>query len=160
MMATVQLLPFGLALHLAGITMMVGTFLAGYLNSRQLWRFLPHEREKALIVSKATSRYALFQMAGGALILLGGIGMMIAVHGVFMRQGWFQVKMVLLALLIVNAAVIARPAAKKLRRMLAGQEDGMDVLVLTTTRRRLMVFYGLQLGLFLTIFVLSAFKFN
>lgn len=159
-MTTVQLLPFGLALHLAGITMMVGTFLAGYLNSRQLWRFLPDERDKALVVSRITSKYALLQMIGGSFILLGGIGMMVAVHGVFMRQGWFQVKMILLALLIVNAAVIARPAAKKLRRMLARQDNMIDVFVLAMTRRRLMVFYGLQLALFLTIFVLSAFKFN
>jgi len=66
----------------------------------------------------------------------------------------------LLALLIVNAAVVARPAAKKLRRMLAGQDTGMDALMLAMTRRRLMVFYGLQVGLFGMIFVLSAFKFN
>jgi len=159
-MAIEQLLPLGLALHLAGITMMVGTFLAGYFNNRQLWSFLPQERDKALIVSKATARYSLWQMTGGVMILLGGILMMVAVHGVFMRQVWFQVKMGLLVLLILNAVVTARPAAKKLRRLLAGKEEGMDSLILAMTRRRLMVFYGLQLGLFLAIFVLSAFKFN
>lgn len=157
---TAQLLPLGLVLHLTGITMMVGSFLAGTFSSRQIWNYLPDERDKALIVSRATSRYAFLQMAGGVLILIGGILMMTAVHGVFMHQAWFQVKMALLGLLILNAAITARPAAKRLRRMLAGQEEVTNPFAMAMIQRRLMIFYVLQLGLFLAIIVLSAYKLN
>jgi hypothetical protein len=158
-MMNTELLPLGLVLHLAGITMMVGTFLAGFFSSRILWNYLPNERDKALVVSRATSRFALLQMTGGLMIVAGGILMMTAVHGVFMQQLWFKVKMGLLGLLILNAVVTARPAARNLRRLLAGRgeltNDRISAMI-----QRLRIFYWLQLGLFLTIIVLSAFKFN
>jgi len=159
-MTTFSLLPLGLVLHISGIAMMVGTFFAGFLTNQQLWKCLPYDRERALTIVRATARFRLVQAVGGGVILLGGILMMTAVHGAFMHQVWFRVKMGILLLLIVNMIVLERPAGKRLRRMLYNGQEPVDHPALSAARKGLLLFYVIQLGLFLLIFVFSAYKFN
>lgn len=155
-MNTFALLPFGLVLHISGIALMAGTFFAGFLTNGQLWKCLPDDKDQALTIVRATSRFRMAQAVGGGVIVLGGVIMMIAVHGAFMHQVWFKIKMGVLGLLIVNMIIVERPAARKLKKMLCGE----DVSAMVATRRRLTLFYLLQLGMFLFIFVVSAYKFN
>ncbi|HEV2478379.1 MAG TPA: hypothetical protein VGS79_01895 [Puia sp.] len=157
---TNALLPLGLVLHISGITLMAGTFFAGFLTNRQLWKYLPYNKDQALSIARATSRFRITQAIGGGLILVGGIAMMMAVHGVFMHQSWFKVKLGLLGLLILNMIVVERPAAKRLKQMLSGENRQIDPATLTATQRTLGIFNALQLALFLAIFILSSYKFN
>ena len=159
-MTSLSLLPLGLVLHISGIVMMVGTLFAGFLTNLQLWKCLPGDRDRALTIARATAPLRLAGVAGGIVIVLGGILMMTAVHGAFMHQVWFKIKMGILGLLIVNMIVVERPAGKKLRRLLHGDAGPVDHLVMAAAKRRLLLFYLLQLGLFLVIFVISAYKFN
>jgi hypothetical protein len=159
-MTSFSLLPLGLVLHISGIVMMVGTLFAGFLTNQQLWKYLPYDRERALTIVRATAPLRLAGVAGGIVIVVGGILMMTAVHGAFMHQVWFKVKMGVLVGLIVNMIVVERPAGKKLRRLLYGEAAAVDHLAMAGAKRRLLLFYLLQLGLFLVIFVLSAYKFN
>ena len=159
-MTSFSFLPLGLVLHLSGIVMMVGTLFAGFLTNQQLWKCLPHDRERALTIARATARFRLAGAVGGLVIVAGGVVMMIAVHGVFMHQVWFKIKMGMLGLLIVNMIVVERPAGKKLRRILHGGEGPVEHVGVVAAKRRLLAFYVVQLGLFLLIFVVSAYKFN
>jgi len=92
--------------------------------------------------------------------------MMTALHGVVMYQSWFKIKLILLGLIILNALFVLMPAAKKLRRLLAGVLPQIDVPSNSTVlsgdlkpiRSRLLLFYVLQLSFFLLIFILSAFQ--
>jgi hypothetical protein len=159
-MTTFSFLPLGLVLHISGIAMMVGTIFAGFLTNQQLWKCLPYDRDRALTIVRATARYRVAGALGGLLIVLGGILMMVAVHGAFMHQIWFKVKMGILVLLIVNMVVVERPAGNRLRRMLYDDEGPVDVVAMAAARRGLLLFYLLQLVLFLLVFVVSAYKFN
>jgi hypothetical protein len=159
-MTTFSLLPLGLVLHISGIVVMVGTLFAGFLTNQQLWKCLPYDRERALTIVRATARYRVAGFLGGLVIVVGGILMMTAVHGVFMHQVWFKVKMGILLLLIVNMLVLERPAGKRLRRMLYSDQEPVDYPALSAARRGLFLFYLLQLGLFVLIFVFSVYKFN
>jgi|SRR6185312_2554828 len=154
------LLPLGLVLHISGITIMAGTFFAGFLTNYQLWKYLPYNKDQALPIVRATSRFRIAQAFGGVLIVVGGITMMMAVHGAFMHQTWFKVKLGILGLLILNMIVLERPAAKRLKQFLRSENAQPNPVTLVATRRRLTLFNALQLGLFLVIFIISSYKFN
>ncbi|HWB91302.1 MAG TPA: hypothetical protein VG605_05600 [Puia sp.] len=157
-MTTISFLPLGLVLHISGITMMAGTIFAGFLTNLQLWKCLPDEKDRALTIFRVTSRFRVAQAVGGLLIIVGGVMMMLAVHGAFMHQTWFKIKLAILAFLILNMIVLERPAARQLKQML--YRDRLDAAVMVATMRRTMTFYLLQLGIFVLIFVISAYKFN
>lgn len=159
-MTSFSLLPLGLVLHISGITMMVGTLFAGFLTNQQLWKCLPYDRDRALTIVRATAPLRVAGAVGGIVIVVGGILMMTAVHGAFMHQTWFKVKMGILVLLILNMIVVERPAGKKLRRLLYGDVRPVDHLAMAAAKRGMLFFYLLQLGMFLLIFVVSAYKLN
>ncbi|MBS1606848.1 MAG: hypothetical protein JST42_29605 [Bacteroidetes bacterium] len=159
-MTSFSLLPLGLVLHISGIVVMVGSLFAGYLTNLQLWKCLPYDRDRALTIVRATAPLRMAGGVGGIVIVAGGILMMTAVHGAFMHQVWFKVKMGILAVLIVNMIVLERPAGRRLRRMLYDGQAPVDHMAMSATRARIRFFYLLQLGLFLLIFVVSAYKFN
>ena len=157
---TNALLPLGLVLHISGITLMAGTFFAGFLTNLQLWKYLPYNKDQALSIARATNRFRMAQAIGGGLIVVGGLAMMTAVHGVFMYQTWFKVKLGILGLLILNMIVLQRPATKSLRQMLSDEYRQIDPAIIITTQRMFTIFNALQLTLFLAIFIISSYKFN
>ncbi|MHA4811463.1 hypothetical protein ACX0G9_25405 [Flavitalea flava] len=161
-METFTLLKIGLIVHLIGITTMVGLTVANFLALQQLWKYLLHEQDKAMLILKAISRFPVFQMIGGMFVVLGGITMMLALHGVFMHQTWFKVKMVLLVLIILNAIFMARPAGKKLGVLLTVNSTIADTTEpgIVAVKKRLTFFHLLQLLLFFIIFILSVFQFT
>lgn len=113
-----------------------------------------------MTIHRATAHLQMTGAVGGLVILVGGVLMMTAVHGAFMHQVWFKVKMGVLVLLIVNMIVLGRPAGRRLLRMLYDSQGPVDHLTMSAARKRILLFYLLQLGLFLLIFVVSAYKFN
>jgi hypothetical protein len=104
------LLNTGLALHISGISLMVGMTIANFVTYRQLLQLLAQGKDKVLSLTATGALFSKLQILGGVLIILGGILMMIAFHGLIMRQIWFKVKLLLLLLLIVNAALNTRLA--------------------------------------------------
>ena len=155
-----MLLRSGLVLHITGIALMVGGAVAAFVLQGQLWKLILSDKDRARFFTKASSRLNRVQMAGGVLIIAGGVMMMTALHGVVMSAFWFRIKLVLLGLIILNAVITLRPAGKKLRRLLAA---GVPVLVeeemmVSLVRGRMRLFYLLQFLFFLLIFILSVFQ--
>ncbi len=161
-METYVIIKTGLVLHLAGITLMVGITIANMAAHQQLWKLLIGEKEKALMTLRATARYPMLQMTGAILIILGGIVMMIGYHGVIMQSLWFKIKLVLIALIILNQLFIGMPMAKKLRKIffVYQTENVTDLSGIASIKKRLLTFNRLQLVFFLLIFILSSFRFS
>ncbi len=161
-MGSYYILKLGLVIHITGIVAMAGMFLGSFIAYEQFWKLLITEKERALILFRVISRFQIAQIIGGALILTGGITMMMALHGVVMSAIWFKVKMGTLLLLILNAVFIARPAGLKLKQLLALEQTGEHILSLKVNpiKQRITLFYSLQLLFFLVIFILSSFQFN
>ena len=149
------LLKFGLILHITGITMMVELTVANFMAYQSIWRLLPNEQEKASLVLKATERFPLLQIVGGALILAGGITMLVAFNGAIMHMAWFKLKMILLLIIIANGINIGR-MMKRIRKM----DKLNDAASVAEMRRRIMRFNILQRLTFLFIFVVSIVQFN
>lgn len=165
-------LKLGLVLHLSGIVLMVGMTIAAWVLQGQLWHTIFYGKERARPLFRVSKRVNQLQGLGGILILAGGVTMMIALHGVVMHQSWFRAKLVLLGLIILNAVLVLMPAGRKFRRLLSGMAPeragapdgevpaggGISPGDLTGIKRRMLLFYVLQLSFFLLIFILSAFQ--
>ena len=152
-MNTYTLIKIGLFLHLTGITMMVGATFAGMSANLRFRKLLFTEKEKAFLMLKATDRYPVLQAAGAILILLGGVIMMIGYHGVIMQLLWFKIKLVVIALILLNQLLFGVSLTRKLRRE-------SDSTTIDATMKKLTIFNGAQIALFLLIFLLSSFRFS
>ena len=152
-MNTYILIKIGLFLHLTGITMMVGTSIAGMSAHLRFRKLVFSEKETAFMTLKTTDRYPLLQTAGAILVLLGGVIMMIGYRGVIMQMLWFKIKLVVIALIILNQLLFGVSFIRKLRR----EPDPASIVA---TMKKLTVFNGIQILFFLLIFLLSSFRFS
>ena len=102
----------GLFLHLTGITLMVGTTIAGMSAHLRFRKLLISEKEKAFMALRATDRYPALQATGAIVVLLGGVIMMIGYRGVIMQLLWFKIKLVVIALSNLNGAAPGQMSPK------------------------------------------------
>ena len=152
------LLNTGLVLHICCITLMVGMTIAGFTTYRQLFILLAKDKNNASPLIATAGLFSKLQMVGGLLIVVGGVMMMIAFHGLITGQLWFKIKLSLLLLLILNMPLIFRPGSILLRRFLdAADPEQAD---LAKARQLLNRFHIVQFLIFLGIFILSVFRFN
>jgi hypothetical protein len=157
-MTSLGFLQLFLVLHITGFTMMAGTVLADYTVFRKVSRWLVADRQKALTILQGSAALVILISVGAGLLVTTGIGMVIVFKGTVVHMLWFKIKMVLVVLVVLNGAVLARRSMLKLKGTLLteGTETNGRVEGL---KRRLDYIYITQLILFLTIFVLSVLKF-
>ena len=152
------LLNTGLVLHICGISLMVGMTIAGFGTYRKLFILLAEDKNNASPLIATAGLFSRLQMLGGLFIIVGGVMMMIAFHGLIMGQLWFKIKLSLLLLLILNMPLIFLPGSMRLRRFLdAANPEQAD---LAKAQQLLNRFHIAQLLIFLGIFILSVFRFN
>jgi hypothetical protein len=157
-MSSSYLLKSGLLLHLAGITLLVGTTVTSFSTYRLVWHSLVHERSKTLLLIQSTLRLRLLQIIAVVLVLAGGILMLSVYRDAVTHQTWFKLKMVTVILVILNFFVVGRPAAARLRIWLQKNQAGADPAILNGIKSKMNFYHRLQLLLFLILFVLSAFR--
>jgi hypothetical protein len=98
---------------------------------------------------------------GIILLIVSGVSMMAITHGVFGEQIWFRIKFGLVIIIIINGLAIGRRQQIKLRKLLDEKTSGNLIEArLAKLEKNIGYFHFIQLGLFLTVFVLSVFKFN
>ncbi|MOA04261.1 hypothetical protein D3C78_1238050 [compost metagenome] len=110
------------------------------------------------MILEATARYPMLQIIGAIVVIIGGVVMMIGYHGTVMHLPWFTLKLILIALIILNQLLIGRPAMINFRKILSLQQ--VDQSTIMKVKKRLLSFNGLQLFFFLLIFILSSFRFG
>ncbi|HEX8038541.1 MAG TPA: hypothetical protein VF490_05300, partial [Chryseosolibacter sp.] len=96
---------------------------------------------------------------GLLLVLAAGIAMLMLADYSFAAQLWFQIKLVVILLLLVNGFTSGRSAAVRLQSLLSGSNSYPDqeVVVLRNSMKR---FQTAQLILFAIVVVLSVFRFS
>ena len=160
-MTTETIYHAALATHIAGTTMMAGTTLMDYVIFKQIWKQYWADKSKALAISEALVKLQIVFGSGFLLLLISGITMMYLTHGVFGEQTWFRIKFGLILLIMINGIGFGRRLGVRLRKLLPEEISGIDVSDQTLKiRDNLSIFHITQLAIFLTIFVLSVFKFN
>ncbi|PTS98550.1 hypothetical protein DBR11_14580 [Pedobacter sp. HMWF019] len=138
---------------------MAGTTLINFVNYQTFWKLFEHQNEKATGVLSITARLPRLIGIGAALLVCTGIGMIALTHGVLAQQLWFRIKFVLVLLLIANNIFNGRELETKLSNMISGNASDLSSQALNL-KDRLRTYYLLQLGIFLIIIFLSAYKFN
>jgi hypothetical protein len=95
---------------------------------------------------------------GGALLLVTGLAMLSIFKGAVGAMLWFKIKMVLVVLVALNGSVVLRRNSNRMKALLQSGDDRNNGAILTL-KQRMGVFHGIELLLFLLIFILSVFKF-
>jgi hypothetical protein len=157
-MSTFYLLKSGLLLHLAGITLLVGTTVTSFSTYRLVWQSLFQERSKTLLLIQSTLRLRLLQIMAAGLVLTGGILMLSVYRDAVTHQTWFKLKMATVILVILNYFVVGRQAAVRLRRWLQTDQARPDPAILNSIKSKMNFYHRFQLFLFLILFILSAFR--
>jgi uncharacterized membrane protein SirB2 len=155
------LLNTALLFHIVGITCMAGATLVDFLLTKKFWDQYEMDKSKALAVRNALGSIPSLMIAGILLLILSGVGMMAITQGVFGEQIWFKIKFALVIIVILNGILVGRKQGVRLNAVLLKNSDESDLSPeLKKIRKRVNLFHISQLFLFLTIFILSVFKFN
>lgn len=150
-----------LVLHIVGITMMAGTSFIDYITFSFFYKTYATDTAKGLVLESYLYNLQRFLGIGMLLILASGITMMVKLHDVWGAQLWFRIKMGLLLLVIINGLGLRRMLGLQLRKILL---NGTAAIVMgekwNTIKRNFTMVQFIQILLFITIFILSVFKFN
>lgn len=148
-----------LALHISSLIVMAGTTIVDYVTYRTFWGFADAADSRARGLLPMMEKYGAIVRAGGAMLLITGIAMLSLVDGVWWHQWWFKIKMILVALLILNGVLIGNKYGVAFRKQIA--ENGSDFVQNTSVIRvTLNRFYVGQLVLFFMIVLTSTIKFD
>jgi hypothetical protein len=101
-MNTLSLLHLFLVLHIIGISLMVGTSVVERFTFGAFRRRLKRGDAASIVLLDHLSRLGVLLGIGAALLVLSGTGMLFLTGGVFVHQGWFKIKLVLVGMLILN----------------------------------------------------------
>jgi hypothetical protein len=150
-----------LVLHIVGITLMGGATFIEYITFRQFWKTVASDRNKAMVVWETISNQQKLMGFGMLIIIMSGVTMMYYLHEAWGAQLWFRIKFGLLIIVIFNGLGVRRVLGSRLNKKLtlAGPVDSIIALT-TKIRSNILIVHIIQLLLFLTIFVLSIFKFT
>ena len=144
-----------LVMHITGIAMLAGTTFIDLILSRQVLKSTPGDISRGITINGLLHRLQRITGVGMLVIIASGVIMMAYLHHVWGKQLWFQVKMGILLLIIINGLVVRRKMGGRLDRLLTESSPDFSVL-----KRNMSIMYLLQMLFFLTVFVLSVFKFN
>jgi len=158
-MNTFILLQICLVAHLTGLTLMAGTTISEYITFKTFRKMSDPREEKALSLLHLIKKLSALLGIGAALLILSGTGLFIITGGAFIHQFWFKVKLILIAVLILNGFLVGGKQESKLKTGIS-ENSGHFNEQLSKAISKLNMFYKVQMGIFLIIIVLSIFKFS
>ena len=156
-----NLYDIALVAHIAGITIMAGATFIDFMAFRQFRMVYPNEKAKGFVIGEMLFRLQKLIGIGMLVILISGVFMMFYMHQVWGQQIWFRIKMGILLLIIINGLIIRRRLGSRLKNLLAGGSADRDFTTkLSRIKSNMTKVHIFQILFFVTIFVLSVFKFN
>jgi len=160
-MTTQSIYHLSLVAHITGLTLMAGTTVVQFIIFQKFRKLVIADHSKGIIILESTSRLPMLLGLGIILLIVSGVSMMAITHGAFGEQIWFRIKFGLVIIIIINGLAIGRRQQVKLRKLLDEKTSGNLIEArLAKLEKNIDYFHFIQLGLFLTVFVLSVFKFN
>ncbi len=149
-----------LVTHIIGITLMAGTTFIDFILFNQFWKIYPGDKAQGTVLSNVLNRLQRFMGIGMLVIILSGVGMMSYMHQVWGQQVWFQVKMGILLLIIINGLGLRRMFGSRVKKILADGSLEVANEQLYKVKGNIRIVQILQILFFITIFFLSVYKFN
>ncbi len=159
-MTTYYLLKLALTIHIAGLTIAGGLSLANFLIFQRFRKVYFDDTQRALITLEGNAKLPRIANIGIVISIVSGIAMMILTNGAFMNQVWFEIKLALLVITIVNIiwrSLLKRKLNKAIKQNKARVEIETNFLGLSNM---IHISAFIQILLFLSIFFLASFRFN
>ena len=153
-MNTMILLNIFLIAHLTGLALMAGTTVADTVTFNTFSKGFQRDGTPSLTLLALMDKFSALLGIGAALLIISGTGMMIITHGAFAHQIWFKIKLALILILILNGFLFGGRQKLKLKKNLDTGDQAESAM------RNIQLFFLVQLAIFLTIILLSIFKFN
>ena len=157
-MGTGFLININLALHLTGLSIVIGVALTKYLSFNKTFSENDIKHQKMVFTLGATRRLNIYLGIGMGVAILSGALMMHLAYAAFMNQLWFQVKIGVL-LIIIAAGIVTTRNESKLRKSL-GAEEILHKNIDTRLIRVIKFSAGLQFVLFIVVIILATFRFT
>jgi uncharacterized membrane protein SirB2 len=156
-----DLLKTGLLLHMAGLSMIVGATLIGYIVVGYFRRVYAEGDADAGSIMRIMPRFSYLTGVGVGLLIVSGFAMMYATAWVYATQLWFHLKMPAVLLVIILGEIVNRPQRKKLFALIADPESRISAReTILRLGGRIRGFYLTQLAILLVIIVLSSYRFS
>jgi len=150
-----------LVAHVVGITIMAGTTFIDFITFKTFLKAYRTDRANSLLLENYLYRLQRFLGIGMLVILASGVLMMVRLHGVWGVQLWFRIKMIILLLIIINGLGLRRVLGSRLKKLLTREIPAKSATAeFNGIKWRFSVVQVIQMLLFVTIYVLSVFKFN
>lgn len=153
-MNTMILLNIFLITHLTGLALMAGTTVADTVTFNTFSKGFQRDGTPSLTLLALMDKFSALLGIGAALLIISGTGMMIITQGAFAHQIWFKIKLVLIVTLILNGFLVGARQKSKLTKNLNAKDLAKNAM------GNIKLFFLVQLTIFLTIILLSIFKFN
>jgi hypothetical protein len=144
-----------LTLHIIGIAMFAGSSFIDYLITEQFWSIYNTEQNNASVVYGLINKIQKIAAWGGRFIIVAGI-VMVSLRPVWLSQTWFQVKMGILILLLVNGS-FRQKLGKPFQLLVSGINAQVNIAVIRSRVKKLQI---ISMILVILMFALSVFKFN
>lgn len=150
------LLQLFLVLHITGFVTLAGIVAADTAIYGRLRKFLIADKNRALIMLDSSASFGMLIRISAIVVIATGIGMVSITPG-FSGMLWFKIKMVLVLGIIFNGALVGQRLMNRLKSLL--NTPIINNVEIESLKGRLSLMYSIQLLLFVTIFILSVFKF-
>jgi hypothetical protein len=147
-----------LVAHIMGIALAAGATVFDFVIVSIHWQNHSRSILDSFVSENILNKVSRLIGAGMLLIIVSGITMMVFLHGVWGQQTWFQIKMLILAAIIVNAIGFRRTLGTRFKKLLVA--DTVAPHELQSVLRNIRIVQVAQMILFVIIFVLSVFKFQ
>ena len=148
-----------LVLHLAGLVLMVGHTVVDFVLFLSFSKQFAVERERSLTLLQTMAKLSRLVIAGAVLLIVSGTGLFLVTGAVFGEQLWFQIKMGLIVVLVLNGSLFGGRLQTRLKNLLGENGPGANKEI-GAVKARLGIFYTVQTAVFLAIIVLAVFRFS
>lgn len=169
----------GLFIHIIGITCIAGGSIGGLVLETHLWKLIRQTPEKVPAVAPVMPKYPVIIQVGTILMVISGLMMLASLDWFVASQWWFIIKMILVAALVLNGMLVAKPNGEKLRMLVpklirakavpAGfgeelSENSVETEItiqqeLETVRKKMIAFHISEMALLVIVYLLAVFRF-
>ncbi len=159
-----------LVFHIVSLFILAGGVIGSVIMELTLWKVVTTQPRSAGLLSKAFSRFPMFQTAGGLLMLISGIFLLGSTHWYYWGQSWLTVKLVLYVFLAVHPNLTVKPAGKRLDKLLqiASATKNLElnpllteqelIMEMKSIRNRFRIFNIIQISIIVIIFIITIYK--
>jgi hypothetical protein len=144
-------------IHISGFILGIGVILSTTIAFTHFWNLYYVNKDQGIASFKAFSNVQKFGMIGLLLVLVGGITMLGIAKWSYVDLRWFQIKLVLVVLMLVNGFTLGRTSTLQLQEFL--KNASTDVEVARALQSKIRLFQIIQISIFATIILVSVFRF-